>query len=136
MDASHKIAGKSILLVESNQILSSVLQNAFVNYECRLVSVESAAKGLRLLKEASFDIIISDFNLPGIDGLEFFRFAASLCPAAVNIMITAYGDVDPVSRAYNAGVNGVIEKPFSFTALLAIISKHIPDQDMDAEESK
>ena len=136
MDISSKIAGKSILLVESNQILRSVLQHAFVNYECRLVAVESAAKGLQRLKEDSFDIIISDFNLPGIDGLEFFKLAAGLCPGTVNIMITAYGDVDPLSKAYNAGVNDVIEKPFSFTALLEIISKHIPDQDTDAKESE
>ena len=136
MDNISKIAGKRILLVESNQILRSVLQNAFINYECHLVAVDSATKGLRLLKEAGFDIIISDFNLPGFDGLEFFSLAAGMCPGTVNIMITAYGDVDPLSKAYNAGVNDVIEKPFSFTALLEIISKHIPDRVTDSNKDR
>ena len=97
MENTSKIVGKSILLVESNRILRSVLQNAFINYDCHLVAVESATKGLRRLKEDSFDIIISDFNLPGIDGLEFFRFAVDIRPGTVNIMITAYGDVDPAA---------------------------------------
>ena len=40
---------------------------------CRLVAFETAEEGIDTLEESSYDIVIADYKLPGMDGLEFFR---------------------------------------------------------------
>jgi len=72
----------------------------FMNKGCFLKTTGTAEEGLRALEEESFDIIISDLKLPGIDGLEFFRHATVSQPNTVKVLITAYGDENGES-AYN-----------------------------------
>lgn len=77
------------------------------------------------MKEGSFDVIISDFSLPGIDGFEFLKMANRYCPESIKIMVAAYGDVDPMSKVFKYGIDDVIEKPFPYESLLYTISKHL-----------
>ena len=70
------------------------------------------------LKDGYFDVIISDFSLPGIDGFEFLKIANRYCPESIKIMVVGYGDVDPMSKVFKYGIDDVIEKPFPYESLL------------------
>jgi DNA-binding NtrC family response regulator len=121
----QKMAGLKVLLVENDRQIREALTKALLDEGCLLHSVRSGAGGLSLLKEGSFDIIISDFSLPGIDGFEFLKIANRYCPESIKIMIVAYGDVDPMSKVFKFGIDDVIEKPFPYESLLYTISKHL-----------
>lgn len=118
-----------ILLVDDNRMLRDALFNAFRKKGCFLLAVGTAEDGLRALKKDRFDIIISDLQLPGINGLEFFRQAIAYQPETARILIS--GDADPgaVSRAYEIGVHAFLEKPFSFQALLKVLNLLIEKRD-------
>jgi DNA-binding NtrC family response regulator len=82
--------------------------------------------GLQAIKERQFDIIISDFRLPGINGLEFLKLTSVTQPQAIRFLITAYRDDHIFSEAVRFGVNEFIEKPFAvkvFINLLALALK-------------
>jgi len=79
----------------------------------KLQTLRSAEDALEALINESFDIIIADYKLPGIDGLEFFKKADELNSEAVKILITAYGSKELFTKALNMGIHDCIEKPFT-----------------------
>ena len=131
----QKIAGLKVLLVENEREIREALTNALLEEGCLLHSARSGAGGLSHLREGSFDVIISDFSLPGIDGFEFLKIANRYCPESIKILVAAYGDVDPVSQVFKCGIDEVIEKPFPYESLLYTISKNLVDAGSRAKVS-
>jgi len=85
----------------------------FEDEGCYLQTLRSAEDALEALINESFDIIIADYKLPGIDGMEFFKKADELNSEAVKILITAYGSKELFTKALNMGIHDCIEKPFT-----------------------
>jgi DNA-binding NtrC family response regulator len=116
------------LLVDDNELIRDALSLAFMNKGCFLQAFETAEEGLRTLEKESFNIIISDLKLPGIDGLEFLRQANVYQPNTVKVLITACGVDGLASQASAIGVNGYIEKPFIIKKLIKslafLVEKH------------
>ena len=128
MDPFRKLLKLKTLLVDDDELVRDALSLAFMNKGCFLQAAETAEEGLRALEKESFDIIISDLKLQGIDGLEFFRHVTVSQPNTVKVLITAYGDENVVSRAFGIGVHEFIEKPFSIKKLISslalLVEKH------------
>jgi DNA-binding NtrC family response regulator len=80
---------------------------------CLVEACETAEDGLALMESENFDVVISDFRLPGIDGLEFLKQAGENQPQSVRALVTAYRDYGLSKRAYDGGVHLFYEKPFS-----------------------
>ena len=91
------------------------------------MAVESAEEGLDALKKERFDIIITDYHLRGMDGLEFLRLASRRHPKTVNILITAYGSDEVASKAIKAGAHDFIQKPFSPETLIESLERLLKD---------
>ena len=126
MNNYAKLKGLKVLLVESDQMIKDLLRSGLLDAGCYLDAVRSAEEGLELVAVRDFDVIISDFDLPTLDGFEFFKSEAIARLAGVKIMISAYGDVDPLTEAYVNGIHVIIEKPFTLRTLLDAIVKHLP----------
>ena len=72
-----------------------------------------------LASSQACDVILTDFRMPGGSGIDVARRAADLCPQSVNLMMTAYADVDSVIEAMRIGVLDYLLKPLKVEALLA-----------------
>ncbi len=126
MNPFNELKQVKTLLVDDDELIRDSLKIAFATKGCPMRVAETAEEGLRAIGEERFDVIISDFRLPGIDGLEFLKLAAISCPGCVNILITAYRDDYLFSQALRMGVTEFIDKPFSvkvFVNLLALALK-------------
>jgi two-component system chemotaxis response regulator CheY len=75
----------------------------------------SGVDGLELLKAQKVDLILSDINMPSMDGLEFLRQlrAQNLAPGVPVVMITTESSEEHVKQAILAGAQGYIRKPFT-----------------------
>ena len=122
MDPFRKLLKLKTLLIDDNELIRDAFSLAFINKGCFLKVTETAEEGLCALEEESFDIIISDLKLPGIDGLEFFRRVKVSKPDTMKVLITANGDENVVARAYGIGVHEFIEKPFSVKKLITSLA--------------
>ena len=116
------------LLVDDDEFIRDSLKIAFTTKGCPIRVAETAEEGLQAIKEEQFDIIISDFKLPGMNGLDFLKLATVTQPQAVNILITAYRDEYCFSEAVRIGVTELIEKPFSVKALVALLALSLKRQ--------
>lgn len=81
----------------------------------------SAAEALAYLKvpeaRAEATLILSDINMPGMNGLELLRVIKESYPQLVVFMVTAYGDAQSQQTARNYGASGFINKPVEFAQL-------------------
>jgi hypothetical protein len=77
----------------------------FCSEGSQLLALETAEEGMELLKLENYDIIISDYKLPDMDGLTFSKKVQEVRPNAIRILITAYGSDEVVSEAMRIGIN-------------------------------
>lgn len=99
----------------------------FANENCPLMAVETGEDGLAIIKDNDCDIIITDYRLPGMDGLAFLKKAQTINARFKKILLTAYMTEAVLSEAFRLGVHEFIEKPFSSEdleeALVRILEK-------------
>ncbi len=70
-------------------------------------------------------LILSDINMPGMDGIELLRKAKSVKPDVPVIMISAYGDAETKHKALQSGADDLLTKPLDFIALRQAIDKRV-----------
>ncbi len=109
-----------VLVVDDQQTIRSLVRIGLK--EIGITHIEDAVDGedgLRALLTHKSNLIISDYNMPKLDGLNFLRAVRST-PALKNtgfIMLTGRADNDLVQRAQQFGVNNYLVKPFTVTTL-------------------
>lgn len=72
---------------------------------------------LRLLREQTFDLLISDVQMPVMNGLELLEAVQSECPAVPVVLVTGSLEVQDAPMARALGAFGLLKKPFSITEL-------------------
>jgi DNA-binding NtrC family response regulator len=87
-----------------------------------IVTVTAADMALKIAGFATFDIIITDYSMPRMDGLKFLEIAQQRCPGVPVIMITGYGTQDTIQEAISKGAFDYIAKPFSLDALRSTVN--------------
>ena len=113
--------GNKILVIEDNAYVLEAFELILQSCGYETYAVSTGEEALSLIRKAHFDIIISDYRLPGMDGIDLFHRARTLTPNSIKILISAYGIEDIASKAGPAGVHYFFEKPFSIQTLIALL---------------
>ena len=129
MNSFNELKKLKTLLVDDDELIRDSLKIAFSAKGCAMRVAECAEDGLKAISEEPFDIIISDFRLPCMNGLDFIKQAAVIQPEAIRFLITAYRDDHIISEAVRIGVNEFIEKPFSVKVLVNLLALAIKHQE-------
>jgi len=106
------------LIVDDSSVMRKIVERALRQAGLNPLVVHEAAsgaEGLDLLKAKQVDLILSDINMPSMDGLEFLRQirAQNLAPGVPVVMITTESSEEHVKQAIQAGARGYIRKPFT-----------------------
>jgi two-component system chemotaxis response regulator CheY len=106
------------LIVDDSSVMRKIVERALrqAGLDALLVhEAGSGAEGLELLKENKVHLILSDINMPSMDGLEFLRQIRmqNLAPGTPVVMITTESSEEHVRQAIEAGAQGYIRKPFT-----------------------
>jgi DNA-binding NtrC family response regulator len=112
-DFSELLKNSKILLIDDDQYIRNSLAYYFKKKTLAFVTLESAEEALELLQHEAFDVIICDYKLPRMNGLDFFFHLYELQPGALRIFITAYANDEVAVRAGGIGIDDFIEKPFT-----------------------
>jgi DNA-binding NtrC family response regulator len=117
MDLFDKLKDVKILLIDDDEWIRDSMSLFFEFEPCRFRALETAEQGLKELESKDYDIIILDYRLPGMNGLEFLKRIQETHPQVIKILITAYGTKEILSQAIELGVRDCINKPFSTKAI-------------------
>ena len=106
------------LIVDDSSVIRKIVERALRQAGLDDMVVQEAAngtEGLDLLRAKAFDLILSDINMPSMDGLEFLRQlrTQNLAPGVPVVMITTESSEEHVKQAILAGAQGYIRKPFT-----------------------
>jgi DNA-binding NtrC family response regulator len=110
----------SILLVDDEIDSLGVLHSFLEESGFAVMVALSAENALGLLRTHTFDLLISDFDMPVMNGIELLQAASQADPDLVGIIMTGNGSVEMAVEAMKAGAFDYLLKPFTFQLLLPI----------------
>lgn len=108
---------RKILVAEDERNLRDGIAEAFREAGHDVVEAEDGNRAIALIEEQVFDLVITDYKMPGADGLELIRRLRMVNEDTAVIMITAYGTVEGAVQAMRLGAYDYILKPFNLEEL-------------------
>ena len=113
-----------ILLVEDDRALREALADTLSLGGHDYRAVDCAEAALVALGEESFSLLISDVNMPGMDGHELLALVRQRYPMLPVLLMTAYGAVERAVQAMRLGAADYLVKPFEPKVLLELVNRH------------
>jgi two-component system, NtrC family, response regulator AtoC len=123
----------SVLVIEDEPVLAKNIRAYLVRYGYEVRVAMTAEAGLEELEGFKPDIILLDFNLPGMNGLEALERIRAIHGGIKVIMMTAYGTGDLAERAMRAGACQFVTKPVSVVKLKQLLDEAVVDEPRDLE---
>jgi YesN/AraC family two-component response regulator len=117
----------SLLLVEDDDTARTVVARIVASKfpECTIYTAENGKIGLELFKKHTPDLVVTDINMPEMDGVEMARHIKAINPDAAYIVLSANGDDMSVDKFKKIGFCAYLVKPLEFKVLFdAIASCH------------
>lgn len=120
-----------VLFVDDEQLLHGVLERLFNRNNITVTSCSSALQAIEELKQTSFDLVITDFKMPEMDGLELLAHVRQEYPDLKVVMITAHSNVQHAVGAMKSGAVDYIPKPFSTAELLERVQHLLKEKEQE-----
>lgn len=114
-----------ILVVDDEQ---SVRMTLAANLELEGFAVAEASGGeeaLALVAASSFDLVLSDIKMPGLNGVDLFLAIKAMRPGLPVVLMSAFAMEALVARAIQAGVFTVVTKPFSIDSIASLLARAV-----------
>jgi len=125
-----------ILVVDDEKVVRESLREWFAEDGYEVDIAADGAEALRKIDEDTWDILLVDIKMPGMDGLEVQRRVKRADPTAIVIIITAYATVDTAVQALKEGAYDYITKPIDPDDLSQVIAKAAERQQLVRENEE
>ncbi|MBW2733484.1 MAG: sigma-54-dependent Fis family transcriptional regulator [Deltaproteobacteria bacterium] len=112
-----------VLVVDDEENIRLMLQTILEQQGYDVVVVADADGAIEALRSHSFDLMLTDVRMPGLDGLELLEVALNKHPELVAVVMSAYGSVDSAIEAIKLGAYDYIAKPFKAAEIVLLIRK-------------
>ena len=116
-----------ILVIDDDAVFLETLSEAMRrgHRDINIKTATTAEQGLRLLGRQRFDAVISDFRMPGLNGIDLLRECAVACPDTPVIVLTGYGSQALEQDALNHGAYALLQKPVDSDVLYSAVTRAI-----------
>ena len=119
MNAKAKHPGR-VLVMDDEKSVQLLLERVLTGAGHTVSVVDSGEAALAALDEHSYDLMIADKNLPGVDGLEVIRVARTKHPALQAVVITGFPTPESKEKAESLGAHAFVTKPFGVLEIVEI----------------
>lgn len=112
-----------ILIVDDDPIVTETLELVLGEETAwKIAAFNHPHDALRSLKQREYEVVVSDFVMPGMDGIEFLKQVRETQPTTCRILLTGYADKQNAIRAINeAGLYYYFEKPWENDLLVMVL---------------
>lgn len=103
-----------VIVDDEEMVLTSLRSFLLLESDYQVETFSSPQKALESLKDSPVDLVISDYLMPGMNGIEFLLQVKNLHPFATRILLTGYADKENAIKAINeVGLYQYVEKPWN-----------------------
>lgn len=114
-----------VLVIDDDPAVREVLTETLANDGYQVTAVSDGLAGIEVIKEQPIHVVLTDLQMPGIDGLEVIDRISKLNSKVITIVMTGYGTIDYAVRTMKAGAFDFITKPFEPDTVSIILKKAI-----------
>lgn len=124
----------TVLCVDDEKNILNSMKRLLRKHPCNLLTAESGANALELMKANKVHIIVSDMRMPEMSGAELLEQVALLSPETYRILLTGFADMESVIAAVNKGkIHRYMQKPWDNEELISAIEEGIESVTLKAE---
>ncbi|MBY0430104.1 MAG: response regulator, partial [Rhodospirillales bacterium] len=126
----------TVLLAEDNAVNRKVAEGLLRKYGHNVISACDGAQAVDAVRRESFDVVLMDMQMPGMDGLEATRAIRAMGCGVPIIALTANAMAEDAERCREAGMNDYVSKPFTPNRLFSAIARTLAAQEAAAAEGR
>ena len=113
----------SILVVDDEPVYRKVMKRLLINEGHRVTLAEDGIEGLQILKNEEIDIVLTDINMPNMNGWDFLRNIEKLYPGIPAAIITGFSSQEKILSEENSMAKKILKKPISIDAIRKLIEE-------------
>ena len=113
----------NLLAVDDEPSLLQLYVRRLTRQSYKVFAASSGMEALAILQTEDIEVLITDFNMPGMDGCELITRAAKQFPILQSIVVTGFSDIKTAIKSMGAGAFNYLQKPIDFTELGIVIEK-------------
>lgn len=121
--ASQPAGLARLLIIEDEPLIRSSLAEFLEQEGYQVQTAASGPVGLQLAEATAFDLVITDIQMPGMDGVEVLERIQHRNPETFVILVTAYGTVETAVEAFKRGAQDYLLKPLRFDEVVAKVKQ-------------
>jgi len=117
-----------ILVVDDEEIIRNLLYDVLSNTGYKVKTAKDGQEAISQIEKEPFEIVITDFKMPGMNGIELLQHILKINPDICVLIITAYSAVESAVSAMKLGAYDYICKPFELEEMKVVIEKAVERQ--------
>ena len=114
---------KRMLVIDDERVVLDSIQRIFADEGYEVVTTDSARQGLELAAETYFDVILCDWRMPELDGIDAVEMMDRRSPESAIVMITGFPALERATEAMKRGAIDYVAKPFTPEEIVAAVQK-------------
>jgi formate/nitrite transporter len=116
---------EKMLVIDDEKVVLESCRRIFVDEGFDVVTTDSPEKGLKLISDSSFDVILCDWKMPGFDGMDVVEEIGRRSPDSTVVMISGYPTVGRATEAMKRGAMDYVAKPFTPEEIAEVVKKAV-----------
>jgi len=118
----------TVLIVDDDSSIRWVLARALSNAQFKVLSCDSGQQAISIIESNPPQLVITDIQMNGMDGLELLATINHKWPELPVIMITAYADTDLATKTHELGAFDYLPKPFDINHVIKLCQRAVDSQ--------
>lgn len=132
---SSSINKSIVLIVEDDRDLREALIDTLKSSDCYVVAAENGEAAMKVLATQHVDLVCSDVNMPGMNGIQLLQKIHQEIPSMPVILMTAYGSIEHSVSAMHKGASDYLVKPFRAEVFVSVIARYLNQGATNVDDS-
>ena len=117
-----KLKSKNLLFVEDEEDLLDIISDTLTKLDANFSTAKNGKEALEVLTHKKIDIVITDVNMPIMNGLDLIKNINELYPTIPIIIMSAHTETEYIQKAQELGVKDYLIKPFDFIKFIELVA--------------
>jgi len=122
-----------ILVVDDESLMREFIAESLTFHDYEVDSTENGAKALEFMNNETYDLILTDYKMPKVTGMDVLRKAREKMPDCKVVIMTAYGTIENAVEAMKLGAFDYITKPFGVEEILLLVKRALEFKTLEIE---